>query len=92
MIGNNLNLAENDRDLIHNQEAHQLLENPLLKKDIWDTINDLKLKVDAHNRCLTLNFLDFVLFPEVMRCPRSPIFFLAIARPRDSIKFKAFYF
>ena len=59
MTVNHLNLAENERDLIQNQEANQLLENPLLKQDIWDTINDLNLKVDAHNRCLTLNFSDF---------------------------------
>ncbi len=59
MSVNNLNLAEDYQYLIHNQEAHKLLENPLLKQDVWDTINDLKLKVDAHNRCLSLNFSDF---------------------------------
>ena len=78
MIGKHLNLAENDRDLIHNQKAHQLLENPLLKKDIWDTINDLKLKVDAHNRCLTLNFRDFSIawFKLLVK-----LYILVIAKP-----------
>ena len=32
-----------------------LLQNPLMQKDVWLTIDDLNLKVNAHRRVLTLN-------------------------------------
>jgi integrase/recombinase XerD len=42
--------------LAHNQEAKLLLANPLLKKDVWHTIDDLRLIVNPHSQQLTLNF------------------------------------
>lgn len=33
-----------------------LLQNPLMQKDVWLTIDDMNLKVNAHRRNLTLNF------------------------------------
>ncbi|MEA5536983.1 tyrosine-type recombinase/integrase [Crocosphaera sp. XPORK-15E] len=39
-----------------NSQARQLLKNPLLKKDVWHTINDLGLEVYQHKRILTINF------------------------------------
>ncbi len=48
---------EPDKWLIaQNIEAKKLLSNPLLKKDIWLTIEDLGLKVNKHNRILTIKF------------------------------------
>lgn len=39
-----------------NTEDRQLLNNPLLQKDIWRTIEDLGLKVNEHCKVLTINF------------------------------------
>ena len=38
---------------------YQLLQNPLLEKDIWQTVDDLQLKIHEHNRMLTINFTGF---------------------------------
>ncbi len=54
-----LNSAGNKRELIQKQEARKLLENPLLNQDVWHTVNDLGLKIYAHQRYLTLNFSKF---------------------------------
>jgi integrase/recombinase XerD len=37
-------------------ESQQLLVHPLLDKDVWRTIDDLNLKINEHNRYLTINF------------------------------------
>jgi integrase/recombinase XerD len=42
--------------LFQNQEARQLLNNPLLQKDIWRTIEDLGLKINEHQKVLTIDF------------------------------------
>jgi integrase/recombinase XerD len=42
--------------LFQNQEASQLLNNPLLQKDIWRTIEDLGLKINEHQKVLTIDF------------------------------------
>lgn len=48
---------EPDKWLIaQNIEAKKLLSNPLLQKDIWLTIEDLGLKINKHNRILTIKF------------------------------------
>jgi integrase len=39
-----------------NSKAKQLLQNPLLKKDLWRTVEDLKLEVNQHNKGLTIRF------------------------------------
>lgn len=42
--------------IAQNEEAKKLLSNPLLEKDVWRTIDDLGLKVNQHDKILTLNF------------------------------------
>ena len=42
--------------LFEKEIPSQLLQNPLLQKDIWRTVDDLNLKINAHKRKLTLNF------------------------------------
>jgi integrase/recombinase XerD len=39
-----------------NRAGNELLNNPLIGKDIWHTIDDLELKVNQHRRTLTINF------------------------------------
>jgi integrase/recombinase XerD len=51
-----LNWLEECNGLFQNQEARQLLNNPLLQKDIWRTIEDLGLKVNEHQKALTIDF------------------------------------
>ena len=43
-------------DWIQKLEAQQLIENPLLKKDTWHTVDDLGLKLNEHQKCLTFKF------------------------------------
>lgn len=52
----NWNLEPEQWLLAKNQEARQLLNNPLLQKDIWRTIEDLGLKVNEHQKVLTMSF------------------------------------
>ncbi|WP_051482704.1 tyrosine-type recombinase/integrase [Synechocystis sp. PCC 7509] len=52
----NLNLEEDDWLTAQNIETKQLLKNPLLQKDIWRTIEDLKLKVNEHDKVLIIRF------------------------------------
>lgn len=52
----NWNLEPEQWLIAQNAEARQLLLNPLLKTDIWRTIEDLGLKVNEHYRVLTINF------------------------------------
>jgi integrase len=48
---------EPDKWLIaQNVEAKKLLTNPLLQKNIWRTVEDLGLKVNQHNKVLTITF------------------------------------
>ena len=42
--------------LEQNSKAKQLLKNPLLKKNVWRTIEDLGLSVNQHTKVLTINF------------------------------------
>jgi len=56
---NNLKLIEEYQRLSWKQEPHQLLKNPLLQKDVWHIVEDLKLKVNEHNRYLNLYFSQF---------------------------------
>lgn len=50
-------LLEPERWLIeHNAKASKLLLNPLLKKDIWKTIEDLGLEINQHHKVLTISF------------------------------------
>jgi integrase len=39
-----------------NSKAKQLLQNPLLKKDVWHTIEDLGLEVNQHSKVLSIIF------------------------------------
>lgn len=52
----NLDLDTDDWLVTQNKETRQLLNNPLLQKDVWQTVEDLKLKVIEHRRVLTINF------------------------------------
>ena len=45
--------------LNQNQEVKHLLENSLLKKNIWQTVEDLGLKIKDHQKILTINFKGF---------------------------------
>jgi integrase/recombinase XerD len=46
-----------DTELINiNDAAKKLLDNPLITKDIWQTVEDLGLTVNQHNKVLTFNF------------------------------------
>lgn len=53
---NQFDWLEDYDGLFEKQIPDQLLQNPLFQKDIWQTIDDLKLKINPHNRILTLNF------------------------------------
>jgi len=48
--------AEEYKGLFEKVVPTHLLQNPLMQKDVWFTIDDLNLKVNAHGRVLTLNF------------------------------------
>ena len=45
-----------DQNSEANTETQQLLLNPLLKKDVWRTIEDLGLELNQHHKILTINF------------------------------------
>lgn len=52
----NLNLDADDWLTAQNLETRQLLSNPLLQRDIWQTIEDLGLKINQHQKVLTISF------------------------------------
>lgn len=52
----NLNLDTDDWLIAQNKETKQLLNNLLLQKDTWRTIEDLGLKVNEHQKVLTTSF------------------------------------
>lgn len=52
----NLNIDTDNWLVAQNIETRQLLNNPLLQKDIWRTIEDLGLKVNEHQKVLTISF------------------------------------
>lgn len=52
----NLSLDADDWLTAQNQETRQLLSNPLLQRDIWRTIEDLGLKINQHQKVLTISF------------------------------------
>lgn len=52
----NCNLGSKDWLITQSSEDNRLLSNPLLKKDIWQTVEDLGLKTAEHNKVVTLNF------------------------------------
>ncbi len=56
---NNLRFIEEYQRLSQDQKFQQLLNNPLLQKDVWHTVKDLNLEVHEHSRYLTLNFSKF---------------------------------
>ncbi|PSB00851.1 tyrosine-type recombinase/integrase [Merismopedia glauca] len=39
-----------------NESAHKLLNNPLIAKDIWRTVEDLGLTINQHEKTLTISF------------------------------------
>lgn len=55
---NKLYLREDYPDWIQRLEAEPLLQNPLLKKDIWHTVEDLDLKLNEHHKVFTFKFRD----------------------------------
>ena len=55
-ILHNVNLENDDWLIVQNIETKQLLNNPLLQKDTWRTIEDLGLKVNGHERVPTMRF------------------------------------
>ena len=42
-----------------NESARELLNNPLLQKDVWRTIEDLGLSVNQHQKVLTIRLIKF---------------------------------
>ena len=56
MRKNQFDWLEDYDDLFEKKVPSQLLQNPLLQKDIWHTVDDLNLKISPHQRRLTLNF------------------------------------
>lgn len=46
----------NDEFVNFNETVNKLLNNPLIAKDIWQTIDDLGLTVNQHQKVLTINF------------------------------------
>lgn len=66
---NQQKLREESQNQSHNWESNNLLERPLLNQDIWQTVNDLKLKINEHKRDLTLNFSEFApdLFKKMVK-------------------------
>jgi integrase len=52
----NFDLDTDDWLITQNIETKQLLSNSLLQKDIWRTIEDLGLKVNEHQKILTISF------------------------------------
>lgn len=61
MSQTNLNLGEEYQCLILTQEAQELLSHPILQKDIWHIVDDLKLKMPAHIKAQTIRFTAFAL-------------------------------
>ncbi len=53
---NNLKLIEEFPDKFGQQEPRELLQNPLLQKDIWLVKEDLGLSIPAHMSLRTINF------------------------------------
>ena len=56
---NQFDWLENYDGLLKKEKQSQLLQNPLLQKDIWQTLDDLQLRIHEHNRMLTINFTGF---------------------------------
>ena len=56
-----LNLGIDNELISQNAKDKQLLNNPLLQKDIWRTVEDLKLRVLEHRK---VNFIDFQLIKQ----------------------------
>ncbi|PSB55509.1 tyrosine-type recombinase/integrase [Chamaesiphon polymorphus] len=50
------NLSLDSWAIKESELASSLLANPLLKKDVWHTINDLGLQTNQHERVLTISF------------------------------------
>ncbi len=53
---NNEELAVENWLITQNNNTKQLLKHPLLKKDVWQTIEDLGLEVTPHKKTLTISF------------------------------------
>ncbi len=53
---NNLKLIEESLYKFGQQEPRELLQNPLLQKDIWLVKEDLGLSIPAHRSLRTINF------------------------------------
>lgn len=52
-----INWSSEDYDgLFEKKVPSQLLQNPLLQKDIWRTVEDLGLETHEHQKCLTISF------------------------------------
>jgi len=51
-----IDILQNHQNLIQKQEADLLLKNPLLKKDLWDVVDDIALEPPKHRNFLTINF------------------------------------
>lgn len=53
---NEYQLRENNSHLLRNLETKKLLQNELLNKDVWHTVNDLGIKLVEHRRNYIFNF------------------------------------
>ena len=52
----NLNLDADDWLNAQNIETRQLLKLPLLQRDIWRTIEELRLEVNQHQKVINISF------------------------------------
>ncbi len=59
MNSNELILEKTYPFFSQSQEIKQLLENPLLEKNVWQTVEDLGLKIKEHQKISTINFNGF---------------------------------
>jgi integrase/recombinase XerD len=56
ILPNSYLLPLDDKFINFNERANRLISNPLIGKDVWQTINDLGLTVNQHQKVLTISF------------------------------------
>ena len=76
-------LSDDYDGLFEKEVPSQLLQNPLLQKDIWRTIEDLGLETHEHERILSINFSKIQpLWFNLL----AKLFIITKANKKDSIK------
>ena len=54
-----LDLAKEHKELFAKKTMQEVINNPLLSKDVWNIVDDLGLIVSEHLRLYTINFFNF---------------------------------